>query len=125
MSGPPLSGALRRFILARIPSIPALEALLLLRSKSVSWPLAELAGRLYVTESQACALVEELSQQGLATVENGQALYAPGPDEAPLIDELATVYARRLVEVTHLVHSTTDHRAQRFADAFVIRKERQ
>ena len=49
--------------------------------------------------------------------------YAPRPEEASLLDELATAYARHLVEVTQLIHSTTEHKAKRFADAFVLRKE--
>jgi hypothetical protein len=34
------------------------------------------------------------------------------------IDRLADLYARHLVEVTHLIHSSLDRKAQQFADAF-------
>ena len=40
-----------------------------------------------------------------------------------LIDRLAELYAKHLVEVTHLIHSTLDRKAQKFADAFRLRKD--
>jgi catalase (peroxidase I) len=36
---------------------------------------------------------------------------------------LAEVYARNLIEVTQLIHSVTDRKARRFADAFNMRKD--
>jgi hypothetical protein len=39
------------------------------------------------------------------------------------VDRLAGVYARHVVEVAELIHSTSDRKAQRFADAFRWRKE--
>jgi hypothetical protein len=41
------------------------------------------------------------------------------------IDGLADLYASRLVEVTLLIHSTLDRKAQHFADAFKWRKDAQ
>lgn len=118
-----LPADLRRFIVARIPSVPILEALLLLRSRASGWAIAELATRLYVSEAHARTLLDELERQGMAQCDDACARYDPRPGEAPLLDELATAYARSLVEVTQLIHSTTEHKAKRFADAFVLRKE--
>jgi hypothetical protein len=39
------------------------------------------------------------------------------------IDQLAELYARHLVEVTLLIHSSLDRKAQQFADAFKWRKD--
>jgi hypothetical protein len=39
------------------------------------------------------------------------------------IDRLAVLYATHLVEVTHLIHSSLDRKAQQFADAFKWRKD--
>jgi hypothetical protein len=39
------------------------------------------------------------------------------------IDALADLYAKHLVEVTLLIHSTLDRKAQQFADAFKLRKD--
>lgn len=123
MPEPTLSAELRRFILARIPSVPILEALLLLRSRASGWAIVDVAARLYLSEPQVRALLDELKRQGIAECDETFARYAPRAEEAPLLDELASVYSRQLVEVTQLIHSTTEHKAKRFADAFVLRKE--
>jgi hypothetical protein len=39
------------------------------------------------------------------------------------IDRLADLYSTHLVEVTHLIHSSLDRKAQQFADAFKWRKD--
>jgi hypothetical protein len=56
----------------------------------------------------------------------GAAGYRYAPADAGLrerIDRLADVYATHLVEVTHLIHSSLDRKAQQFADAFKWRKD--
>lgn len=124
MTDKSLSPDLRRFIVARISSIPALEALLLLRSREPGWDLPELAARLYVSEADARRVVQDLERRGLARLADARAAYAP-EDAATTaaVDDLSAVYASHLVEVSRLIHSSTDHKAHRFADAFVIRKE--
>ena len=39
------------------------------------------------------------------------------------IDRLAGIYARNVREVARIVHSKTDDKAQRFANAFKLRKD--
>ena len=54
MNRPPISEELRRFILTSVPSVPFLEALLLLRaSPGQHWSGAMLARRLYIAERTA------------------------------------------------------------------------
>lgn len=124
MSDVSLSPDLRRFIVAKLGSVSLLEALLLLRSRGDGWGVGELASRLYVPEVEAAGLIEELERQGLARRTGDHARYVPDPPEhATVVDELALVYSRRLIEVTQLIHSTVGRKAHQFADAFVIRKE--
>ncbi|MFZ5656460.1 MAG: helix-turn-helix domain-containing protein [Pseudomonadota bacterium] len=115
---------LRRFILATLPSVPHLEALLLLRDRPEGLSNDALAARLYVAPANAARLVADLAQAGLATVDDAGAHYAPSrADVRATVDALAATYARNVVAVSHLIHSTTDRKAFQFADAFRLRKE--
>jgi hypothetical protein len=50
--------------------------------------------------------------------------YQPASEELRgKIDQLADLYARHLVDVTLLIHSSLDRKAQQFADAFKWRKD--
>lgn len=120
---------LQRFILVSIPSVPYLEAMLLLRNETEQgWDSTRLAHRLYMSEKAAGELLTELHAAGV--------LEADGPDGAPsfryqpssdglreTISRLAATYARQLVDVTELIHSKTSKKAQQFADAFKWRKD--
>jgi hypothetical protein len=119
-----LSPDLRNFIVARIPSVSHLEALLLLRSTGTAWPLEQLGARLYLSPSNTVKLVEDLQAHGLAVHLGSNAQYLPKSDRlAQAVDELASIYGRSLIEVTQLIHSVTEQKARRFADAFKMRKE--
>jgi hypothetical protein len=119
----------RRFILTRIPSVPFLEALLLMRADMTQpWRRETLAARLYVREKVAESLLAELCAAGMAErvdTPSGET-YRYRPENEALrerIDCLADLYATHLVEVTLLIHSTLDRKAQQFADAFTWRKD--
>lgn len=123
-----LPADVRRFILTSIPSVPFLEAVLLLRAQpQQGWSAAQLARRLYVPEATAAELLEQLRASGVAAdapqEAAGSLRYAPAVELAAMLDQVAGVYARDLVAVTGLIHSRIDRRAQRFADAFRFRKE--
>ncbi|MGH8355326.1 MAG: hypothetical protein ACRERY_17650 [Pseudomonas sp.] len=116
----------RRFLLAAIPSVPHLEALLLLRTPpSAGWTAALLARRLYVDAHVAARLLGDLERAGLARRDADRAfVFAPhDPDLGALVDRVAAVYARQVVGVAELIHSSSDRKAQRFADAFRWRKD--
>lgn len=124
MAGELLAPELRRFVLAKIDSVPMLEALLLLRSRAGGWTPRELAERLYLAEPRVDALLRALCRAGLARSEAGQVHYAPGPPHvAATVDELASVYSRHVVRVTELIHSRVDRKAHDFADAFNLRRD--
>lgn len=114
----------RRFLLGVIPSVPHLEALLLLRGNPVPWAIVQLASRLYVDAATAGALVEDLAIAGLATCSAEVCQYTPADAAtAATVDAVAGLYARRTVAIAELIHSTSDRKALRFADAFRLRKE--
>ena len=115
----------RRFLLGAIPSVPHLEALLLLHAEpSRGWDAAMLASRLYIGIDAARALLDDLVVLGLAVAEAGGVRYSPRDTAiSAVVDELAGVYARHVVEVAELIHSSSDRKARRFADAFRLRKE--
>jgi hypothetical protein len=104
--------------------VPHLEALLLLRGDPVHWPIAHLAGRLYIDADAAAALAHDLADAGLAVCTDDGCRYAPADAAtAATVDEVAVLYARRTVAIAELIHSSSDRKAQRFADAFRLRKE--
>lgn len=124
MGTPELGADLRRFILTSIPSVPYLEAVLLLRAEpDSSWDAGQLARRLYVPERNAVELIALLRESGVTAGEGGTVRYAPGPELADLLDQLAHAYAADLVTVSSLIHSRMDRRARQFADAFRFRKD--
>ncbi|WP_245844803.1 hypothetical protein [Noviherbaspirillum humi] len=109
-----------------VPSIPHLEAMLLLRDRRQPWPVAKVAERLYTTEQKARKLLSDLVRKGIARAREGDPdafEYAPTPAQlGAVIDGLARAYATHLVEITHLIHAKSANRAQRFADAFKWRE---
>lgn len=129
MSHPPIPEDLRRFVLTSVPSVPFLEALLLLRADpSQQWESAMLASRLYIRERVAGELLSDLCTAGIARPcePPAQHCFSYGPATEALrerIDALADVYAKQLVDVTHLIHSGLERKAQQFADAFRWRKD--
>lgn len=125
MQPPPIPPAIRRFVLTSIASVPHLEALLLLRgAEPDAWPPARVAERLYISEPAAHALLHDLCTANMLTQHAGLFSYQPATAELrDTIDQLAELYARNLVAMTHLIHSRIDRQAQQFADAFRWRKD--
>jgi len=124
MTAAMIPGDVRRFLLATIPTVPHLEALLLLRGRGDAWTLSQLSSRLYVDAGNATALLEDLAAAGLVDTGEDSVRYAPVDAEvAATVDALAALYARQTVAIAELIHSSSDRKAQRFADAFRLRKE--
>lgn len=119
--------AVKRFILLFIPSVPYLEALLLLRSKAGHlWDAPEIAPQLYLNISDVQALLDMLVKNGVSNVDKntGKFHYQPKTQEmALMIDQLAAVYTHHLIEITHLIHAKTNKKAHKFANAFKWEKE--
>lgn len=129
MDKPSIPEDIRRFVLTSIPSVPFLEALLLMRADPLrAWHRDTLARRLYVRERTADSLLADLCKAGMvkpcAPPDADCYRYEPVPEcLRERIDRLADLYSTHLVEVTHLIHSSLDRKAQQFADAFKWRKD--
>jgi predicted ArsR family transcriptional regulator len=126
--GTAIADDIKRFILTSIPSVPFLEAMLLLRNDAaVPWDAARLAQRLYLSEKAAAELLQQLHETHIVSADeqaNSSYRYSPSSDALQhMIDRLAETYAAHLVDVTHLIHSKTGKKAQHFADAFIWRKD--
>lgn len=117
----------RRFILTSIPSVPHIEALILVHATAPrSWTVSELAQRLYVPAAVAESLLRDLCQSAMLQGDHATAAYFFDAQTNPLgqtIERLAQLYSTHLVEITLLIHSKLDRKAQQFADAFKLRKE--
>jgi len=117
----------RRFLLTSVGSVPYLEAMLLLRSApDQTWDALQLAQRLYISEKQAAELLAALHAmrvaQGLPGTQ-ARYQYGPLPELQTIIDSLADIYATHLKEVTNILHSAIEKKAQKFADAFRLRQD--
>lgn len=126
MAGETIPEDIRRFILTSIPSVPHVEAMLLLRRKpNEHWDTRRVGQRLYVNDRTAATVLRDLCEIGVleATSEHSPSYrYRPSSEELrQLVDRLADVYNRDLVEVTNLIHSGLNKKAQQFADAFIWR----
>lgn len=128
LTGPaPIPEETQRFILLAIPSVPYLEALLLLRgSPQLSWNAQQVASRLYLNEKGAQGLLDQLYAAGVVTAGGDGAssfCYAPQSEHMrAMIDGLAEIYSRNLIGVSNLIHSKANTKARQFADAFIFRK---
>ncbi|MFD2366564.1 hypothetical protein [Pseudoduganella sp. GCM10020061] len=114
----------RRFVLTSIPSVPHLEALLLLRATPGEWPSARVAERLYISDKAAEKLLADLCASAMLHCDDDTYRYAPESTlMADTIDNVARAYSQNLVAMTNLIHSTVERKAHQFADAFNLRKK--
>lgn len=123
----PLPDDVRRFVLASVPSVPYIEALLLMRRDAeATWSASQLASRLYVPVAQAAQLLESLrTAEIVVRVPDAEGVYRyqPSQELAELLDRVAAHYASNLLAITDLIHSSLNRRANQFADAFRWRKD--
>lgn len=125
----PIPDDVRRFVLTSVPSVPHLEAALLLHGQpGQERSVADVAARLYVPERSAAELLKALCAAGiLQCTELPEPRYRYSPKDAALgeaMDALARAYAENLVGITTLIHDATQRSAQRFSDAFRLRKDK-
>nr|WP_314630891.1 hypothetical protein [uncultured Noviherbaspirillum sp.] len=118
-----LTEDLRRLIFS-IPSIPHLEAMLLMRRSGESWLPERLAQRLYLPVERTTGILGDLVAARICSVESGTGpayRYAPFTDELDaLVGSLERYYSQNLIEVTNMIHASLRRhsRIQEFADAF-------
>ena len=128
MTDDPIPDDVRAFLLRYIDSIVQLEALLLLRANAeLAWSADMLAKRLYIPVQETAELLVHLCADGLLAVLDSQPLlyqyHCTSNEQAHIVDQVAELYARYLIPVTHLIHAKPRTRVQAFADAFRLRKD--
>jgi hypothetical protein len=111
----PFSDAVRRFVLINVPTVPHMEALLLLwRERGIEWSADEIARRLFVAPARAAILANELCDAGLLDCHGEPKRYRCRHEPASLCSLLAEVdaaYSRHLRQVTELIHSDLDRKS--------------
>ena len=117
-----LTDDLRRLIFS-VPSIPHLEAILLMRRGREPWTAPRLAQRLYLPVERTAAILTDLAAAQLCmAVEPPTAfLYAPAtPELDALVGSLERYYSQNLIEVTNMIHASSRRhsRIREFAEAF-------
>lgn len=127
MAREPIPEDIQRFVLMTVPSVPYLEAMVLLHNEPLrKWTSRDVAARLYVSEKRSSQLLTELCVAGVTihAQEDDCYSYHPSSEEHHrMISKLAQVYAQNIVEMAQLIHSASGRKARQFADAFKWRKD--
>ena len=124
MSAGTIPDDLRRYLIQCVPTVPFIEAALLMRdSRDQVWLPEALARRLYLSEEDTKRLLSRLQDGGVVAQEAGEASgyrYAPASaDLQELWERLAVVYKQNLIEVSTLIHTKPSGTAKMLADAFM------
>lgn len=119
-SSDPLSPDLSAFIESAVPSVWALETLLLLRGDPErAWPVDRLVAELRANPTLVSDCLAGLEQAGLAHGEEGAFRYAPAsPTLRALCDELEATYRQRPVAVVNTITRRRSDPLKGFADSF-------
>lgn len=117
-----------KFIIENIESIAELEGLLLLsRNPETGYTVEDLAAGLYTDQQQAEVVLEHLHSTGFLAAAGKEITayrYEPGsPELSKMVTRMSEVYSQYLIPVTNLIHSASQTKVQKFADAFKLRKE--
>jgi hypothetical protein len=116
-----------KFIDANIDSVPALEALLLMReSENTYWSPEDVAARVYIEHTRARMVLDGLHRRRLLIVDGDPPRYRYSPEDQGLRDAVASVaatYRTHLVPITTLIHSNGTSAVRQFARAFDLKKD--
>jgi DNA-binding MarR family transcriptional regulator len=126
MASGAIPNEVEQFLLAAIDTVPHLEALLLIfQNPAIVWSVAELAARIYVSDSQAAAVLDDLTRRQLiARVELAPPKYqfvARSTEQTELLDKVARAYRTQLVQVARFIHSKPSASVRDFARAFRLK----
>lgn len=126
MASGAIPNEVEQFLLAAIDTVPHLEALLLIfQNPATVWSVAELAARIYVSDSQAAAVLDDLTRRQLiARVEPTPPKYqfvARSTEQTELLDKVARAYRTQLVQVARFIHSKPSASVRDFARAFRLK----
>jgi predicted transcriptional regulator len=114
-----------RFVAASFPSVWALELLLALKRERRPWSREELVATLRASELVVSRALEALAAAGLASFENGGAIYLPvNADVDRLVEQVEQTYRTRPNAVRRAIIAASASSATAFADAFKLRRDR-
>lgn len=112
-----------RFIAASFPSVWALELLLMLKQEPRQWKRDELVAALRASDVVVNKALDALVAAGLASIEQGGAVYCPVNRETEQFVERADqLYRARSNAVRRAIVAADRSSATAFADAFRLRK---
>lgn len=116
----PLNPELSAFIESAVPSVWALETLLLLRrDPGHGWAVDRLVAELRANPTLVSGCLDGLQRAGLVIGEEGTFRYAPAsPTLAALCDDLEAAYRERPVAVVNTIARRRPDPLQGFADSF-------
>ena len=119
-SSDPLSPDLSAFIESAVPSVWALETLLLVRGDpDQAWPVDRLVAELRANATLVGDCLAGLERAGLVLGEEGSFRYAPAsPMLGALCDELEGAYRERPVAVVNTIARRRPDPLKGFADSF-------
>jgi len=113
-----------QFILGEMDSVPHLEALLLFwKHRPHRWSIEEMAHSLYISVEATEAILQELKQRGMVTLEEGTYSYDPAFRHSNLMEEVDRTYRRELVRISRMIHSKASPAVREFARAFKFKKD--
>jgi len=117
-----------QFIIEQVPSVPHLEALLLIwNNRPRQWSVDEMARYLYVPNDAASRILDELAGRDLIVRagETGQfyAYNSDSPERDELLRNVDATYRRELVRVSGMIHSKASAAVRDFARAFRFKKD--
>ncbi|KQY85049.1 hypothetical protein ASD25_08650 [Brevundimonas sp. Root1423] len=108
------------FIEAAIPSVWALEALILLkRNPDLAWATNDLVAEMRASTTLVTDCIRVLQRAGLVIEQSGSVQYAPAsPALAALADALQGAYRERPVAVVNRITARRSDPLKGFADSF-------
>jgi predicted ArsR family transcriptional regulator len=126
MASGAIPNEVEQFLLVAIDTVPHLEALLLIfQNPTSAWSVQELAARIYVSDNQAAAVLEDLTNRQFVTrVEQTPPKYqffARSPEQTELLNKVAQSYRTQLVQVARFIHSKPSASVRDFARAFRLK----
>lgn len=111
---------LEAFIEAAIPSVWALEALIVLkRNPEISWATDDLVAEMRASTTLVTDCILVLQRAGLIIEQSGSVQYSPAsPALAALADSLQSAYRERPVAVVNRITTRRSDPLKGFADSF-------
>lgn len=111
---------LAAFVEAAIPSVWALEALLVLkRNPEIAWASDDLVAEMRASTTLVADCIRVLQRAGLVIEQSGSVRYAPAsPALAALADALQNAWRERPVAVVNMITTRRSDPLKGFADSF-------